>query len=272
MHMTARSLFLLVASAVIAAGSGARAHAGAPIWQRVVLVELFTSQGCSSCPPAEAFVRDLPRLGYGRDKVLALTFHVNYWDDLGWKDPFAAPAFTARQDWYARSGRLRAPGAESGLAGLYTPQMIVAGAVHFSGQQRGIALAEFARAAARPPELGISADAKPEGDAVTLDVRLAPRQAMPSHRDWRLVVALAARSQRTQVLRGENRGETLEEAAVVRALSDRLPVTLTAPTQSRITLRKPAGLAWTDVELVAFVQSEVTREVAGAAALSLNAP
>src|SRR4051812_49185934 len=107
---TLRALLLAVAFA-------APAHAAPP-----VLVELFTSQGCSSCPAADAFVREFPRLGLGRDKVLALTFHVNYWDDLGWKDPFSAPAFTERQTWYAHSAQLMS--LEGSGGGLYTPQMI----------------------------------------------------------------------------------------------------------------------------------------------------
>src|SRR5438132_13969858 len=98
-----------LAALLAALGGCGAAHASAPAWQRVVLVELFTSQGCSSCPPADAFVRDLPALGFGRDKVVPLTFHVDYWDDLGWKDPFATPAFTDRQRWYARSRKLRSP-------------------------------------------------------------------------------------------------------------------------------------------------------------------
>src|SRR5436190_23132975 len=129
-----RSLVALsVLLAAGAAGSGCVATAeGAPgAWRRVVLVELFTSQGCSSCPPADAFVRALPSLGYGRDKVLPLTYHVDYWDRLGWKDPFADSDTTKRQTWYARSGRLRSPDGQDGLSGLYTPQMIVDGRVHF---------------------------------------------------------------------------------------------------------------------------------------------
>ena len=87
-----------------------RRGAGGPARRGPVLVELFTSQGCSSCPPAERFLGQLPALGFGRDRVIPLTFHVDYWDHLGWPDPFARPAWTARQDWYARAGRLRPAG------------------------------------------------------------------------------------------------------------------------------------------------------------------
>lgn len=238
-------------------------------WNRVVLVELFTSQGCSSCPPADALVRDFPRQGLGPEKVLPLTFHVNYWDDLGWRDPFATPAFTERQRWYADSGRLRPPGGSGGLAGLYTPQMIVDGTVHFSGGRAAVATAEIARAAARARQVDLNGEALVAGSDVTVTLRVAPRAGFDRAQDWRAVVALAAKGARTQVLRGENRGETLEEAAVVRALSDRLPIRGPAD-PLRVTLRKPADLDWGDVEVVAFVQSETTRQVAAARAIELR--
>jgi hypothetical protein len=258
------------ATLVTAAASGCvRPARGATAdWNRVVLVELFTSQGCSSCPPADEFVRDFPRRGLGPEKVLPLTFHVNYWDDLGWRDPFATPAFTDRQRWYADSGRLRSPGGAGGLSGLYTPQMIVGGTVHFSGGQTEVAAAEIARAAARAPEVELAGDAAIVGDALTVALRVAPRAGFDRSQDWRAVVALAAKSARTRVLHGENRGETLEEAAVVRALSDRLPIGAAAG-PLRVTLRKPADLAWADVEVVAFVQSEITRQIAAARAIAL---
>ena len=127
----------LIASVLALAGCGGAAHGAPPLWNRVVLVELYTSQGCSSCPPADAIVRDLPAQGLGRDRVVPLTFHVDYWDQLGWRDPFAAPAFTRRQESYAKSGRLRPPGSgASEITGLYTPQMIVDGQVHFPGGRR----------------------------------------------------------------------------------------------------------------------------------------
>ena len=95
--------------------------------RRAVVVELFTSQGCSSCPAADAFVRELPSLGLGRTKVLPLTFHVSYWDDLGWKDPFSSPDATRLQHGYADL---------LGLATVYTPQMVVEGRLQVVGSDR----------------------------------------------------------------------------------------------------------------------------------------
>jgi len=121
-------------------------------------------------------VRQLPSLGFGSDKVVPLTFHVDYWDRLGWKDPFATRAFTGRQEWYADSGRLRSPDGSAGLDGLYTPQMIVDGAVHFSGQRREVALREMQRAGLRPPELDLAAAVSDPFDADAVAVEPLPAQ------------------------------------------------------------------------------------------------
>ena len=123
--------------ALAAAGCSSTARAAPTPWRRAVLVELYTSQGCSSCPPADAFVRELPALGLGPDKVIPLTFHVDYWDDLGWPDPFADGAYTARQGAYARA---------FGSGGLYTPQMIVNGTDEFVGSDRRRAATAIAAA------------------------------------------------------------------------------------------------------------------------------
>jgi hypothetical protein len=263
--MQKRSLLLV---AVAAAGCSSTAR-GAPVpWRRPVLVELFTSQGCSSCPPADAFVRELPRLGFGRDKVIPLTFHVDYWDRLGWKDPFASAAFTGRQEWYAGSAKLRSPDGASGLDGLYTPQMIVNGAVQFSGQRRQTALHEIEAAAARAPVFDLIARAAIKGSSADVTVQSTPAGDAGRDKDWRLVVALAAKKARTAVGHGENAGETLEEVAVVRALSERIPLGLQR-SSTRIQISKPADLAWRDVELIVFAQSEVTREIGGVATTSL---
>jgi len=254
--------------ATAAAGGSSTAGAAPAPWRRVVLVELFTSQGCSSCPPADAFVRDLPALGLGRDRVLPLTFHVDYWDRLGWKDPFASGRFTERQEWYAQAGKLRSPDGTAGLDGLYTPQMIVDGSVHFSGQRRQVALRELERAGARPPVFDLSVEASARGATADISVRFSASGDVGRDRDWRLFAALAARKARTAVARGENGGETLEEAAVVRALSDGAPIPPAPRGALTVRLAKPADLSWSDVEIVVFAQSRATGEIGGAAAVA----
>jgi len=249
-----------------AAGCSSTARGAPVVWRRPVLVELYTSQGCSSCPPADAFVRQLPARGFGRDKVIPLTFHVDYWDRLGWEDPFASAAFTERQEWYARSTKLRSPDGASGLDGLYTPQMIVDGTVQFSGQRQQTALREMELASERAPAFQLAVRAAITGPRVDVTVQSTATGDPGRDRDWRLVAALAAKKAHTAVARGENAGEALDEVAVVRALSEARAMPSPGGA-ARIQLSKPADLAWSDVELVVFVQSETTREIGAVHAL-----
>ncbi|HEY1313675.1 MAG TPA: DUF1223 domain-containing protein, partial [Steroidobacteraceae bacterium] len=107
----------------------------APALSRPAVVELFTSEGCSSCPPAEAYLGDLAR----RADVLALAFHVDYWDDLGWRDRFELPEAVQRQRLYARNLR---------LASIYTPQIVVDGRGDFVGSDRASIAAALAQSRA----------------------------------------------------------------------------------------------------------------------------
>jgi hypothetical protein len=251
--------------ALALAGCIAPVQAETGSWNRVVLVELFTSQGCSSCPAADALVRELPGLGYGRDRVLPLTFHVNYWDGLGWKDPFSSPDFTARQQWYADSGKLRSPDVHASAREIYTPQMVVAGTVHFSGARRTVALSELQRAASTPAAIAIGGQATVAGDLAVVTVRTSGARRDP---DWRLFVALAMKRARTPVSSGENGGRTLEEADVVRGFSG--PLRLEPRESTVVRLARPAALRWSDLEVVAFVQSLDSLKIVGAGAIELR--
>lgn len=138
----ARRLFVLglVALGLLAAaGGGSRAAAEEEgEGRQAVLVELFTSQGCSACPPADALLAELSE----RDDIVALSLHVDYWDYLGWSDVYASPAFTKRQAAYAR---------RNGARSVYTPQMVVDGQAQVVGSRREEVLAAIEAAAAAPP-------------------------------------------------------------------------------------------------------------------------
>jgi hypothetical protein len=164
---------------------------------RPVVVELFTSQGCSSCPPADALLGELAR----RKDVVALAFHVDYWDYIGWRDPFASPAATERQRDYARA---------LGLRMVYTPQIVVGGRGDAVGSDRE-AVQTLIAAASREQqvEIGFSRDA--EGH---LFVELPDDRGF----DGGATVWLAVfdRERETPVARGENAGATLDSYNVVR--------------------------------------------------------
>lgn len=167
----------------------------------VTVIELFTSQGCSSCPPSDAFLGELSK----RPDVVALSFHVDYWDYIGWRDPFASPQFTERQRGYARSLKQRY---------VYTPEMVVHGRGHDAGINRGT-IRELIAVAQKPewPRLAPRiVDRGPAGITVNM-----PRFEAPSPCDVWLVTYDPER--RTKVLRGENAGRDLSNYNVVRSLT-----------------------------------------------------
>jgi hypothetical protein len=168
--------------------------------ERPVVVELFTSQGCSSCPPADAVLAELAK----RPGILALAFHVDYWDRLGWKDPFSSPMATARQRAYAR---------QFGLRTVYTPQMVVDGADELVGSDRRAVARALDRAKARAAEPGIGVDLRREGGSVVVRVASV---AVPARVSVQLVSFAPAHV--TRVTAGENGGRMLANANVVRTV------------------------------------------------------
>jgi hypothetical protein len=180
-----------------------------------VVVELFTSQGCSSCPPADAFLTDL---AHQRRDILPLAFHVTYWDYLGWKDPYSLDAATARQREYAR---------HLGEDGVYTPQMVVDGAKGFVGSSRAEGLTAIAGAARKQVQVSVARDA----GSLLIMVGAGVGKA-------RVLLVGFDPTHETPVGRGENRGHTLLESNVVRSLTP-----IGAWSGSAVTLRQtpPAG-------------------------------
>lgn len=160
-----------------------------------VVVELYTSQGCSSCPPADALLHKLA----AREDVIALALHVDYWDYIGWKDSFADPAFTARQKNWARANNKRT---------VYTPQMIVHGAEDVVGTHP-MDLARLIEAHGDRPQ-PVTLDVSRNGE--TLTVRAAPDRSLP-----RSVLQLVRYRPKAsvEILRGENAGKTLSYANIV---------------------------------------------------------
>jgi len=213
-----------------------------------VLVELFTSQGCSSCPSADAHIGELLRAS--SHPIVALTYHVDYWDRLGWKDKYASPAFTARQRAYAHA---------FGDGRVYTPQMIIDGAVHFSGSQRAAAKTEIDRAARRRHPAILDIARAEVGAAGAVHVVIKTRGGGPK---TGFFVALAETETATRVSRGENAGEHLREYSVVRALAG--PVAPDAVGVVTATLAAPPDVG--RFRVVAFAQDRGTFHVQGATA------
>ena len=184
-----RRFLLVLVTAVLA---GAPAFAASP----VSVIELFTSQGCSSCPPANDNVRALA----DRPGVIALSFGVTYWDNLGWKDTFAQPAFTARQYAYARS---------LGHSGPFTPQVVIDGRADVVGARTG----EIEALAARTHLVGGPSIAIHDGEVA---LSAAPAPGRPAD-VW--LVRYDPRVVEVPVRAGENDGRTLPHKNVVRSLT-----------------------------------------------------
>jgi hypothetical protein len=188
----ARHLATLIS--VVLAGQVAAAPAPKAV------VELFTSQGCSSCPPADEFLRELA----GREDILALTFPVDYWDYLGWKDTLAQAAFTSRQRAYASA---------RGDKQVYTPQVVVNGTSPCIGSDRSEIEAVMAQPAGKDPMLPVAISINERGAAVTVEVGLGSRAHHAGV--WLLPVAKA---REVAIGRGENKGRTVTYANVVRGM------------------------------------------------------
>lgn len=164
--------------------------------QRLTVVELFTSQGCSSCPPADAFLGELSM----RDDVLALAYHVDYWDYIGWKDVHAKAAYTQRQRTYARAFNLRY---------VYTPQIIVNGRHQTSGNDQGSILHAIEKERINAPKVIL----KQANTTLTLT---GPDRTPPCN----VMLVRYLKEETTEVRRGENRGRRLTDYNIVTSLKN----------------------------------------------------
>jgi hypothetical protein len=213
-----------------------------------VLVELFTSEGCSSCPPADkslAFLQEQQPVGNA--EVIALGFHVDYWDYIGWKDVYAKREYTRRQENYAEAFR---------LGSSYTPQMVVDGSLEFVGNNSN--KANNAITSSIQNQKG-SVDLSRTGDKLSIKI-----SGLPKHSDSTVFLAIAEDNLSSDVKRGENSGSKLIHQAVVRELSAAGMIT---PEQTSANFEANVNLKsdWKkqDVKFVVFVQENETKKVLG---------
>lgn len=217
----------------------------------IVLVELFTSEGCSSCPPAERLLPTLDALTTGID-VIALAFHVDYWNYLGWEDRFASPLYSHRQRDYAKTVRTN----------VFTPQLIVDGTKSVIGSDRrgAVALIEAA-ASTRKASLTLRARSASDG-RVALDITGdAPDQRSE------LFVAIAEDGLGSDVTRGENAGRRLPQEAVVRQLILLGNVESGHTVKHSFTVKLDSEWNPERLRYVVWVQSSESRRVLAAAEL-----
>lgn len=217
------------------------------------VLELFTSEGCSSCPPADRLLRDLIEDAEEKDlHVYALSFHVDYWNRLGWKDPYSSADYSSRQRNYARSLN----------SNVYTPQLVVNGQKEFVGSNRAKAAMAVREALNRPSKgLDIEFDVKILGNSFSYSYK-----SQDKWEDAQLNVALVESGLSQDVSRGENRGRVLRHDNVVREFES---MELDA-IMGRSRLDIPDDVNRANAQVIFYVQRKGSREVLAAEAIKLG--
>jgi hypothetical protein len=219
-----------------------------------VLVELFTSEGCSSCPPADQLLARLRQAqNIDGTPVITLSEHVDYWNQLGWADPFSSGLFTTRQQNYARSLRSE----------VYTPQMVVDGGVAFVGSDSRKAFDAIRGAAAAPKaaiELGCGTN------PMSLRVRIDNKAGGEAD----VMLAIAEDALQSSVLRGENRGRLLPHSSVARriAIIGRVKKQQSFTAEPGIALE--SGWKTENVSAVVFLEDRSNLHIRGAAEIAMS--
>lgn len=196
----------------------------AALARQPVVVEMFTSQGCSSCPPADRYLSELSRTA----GVIALAYHVDYWNRIGWTDPFSSPKWTARQNEYAALFK---------SSQVYTPQAVVAGGSHLVGSDRNAIESAI-------DDVKSSASAGARLDVVRTESGFRVEAATDSRRldadQYEIIVLLVQDAVLTKILDGENEGKTLRNDRIVRRMERKsLP-----PSRASSTFTLPTDQSW----------------------------
>ena len=232
-----------------------------------VVVELFTSEGCSSCPPADEVLSKLDKMQPIRGvEIIALGEHVDYWNKLGWIDPYSSAEFSSRQSGYADA---------FGQESVYTPQMIVDGRDEFAGGNGNKAHDAINKAARSPKakvELLAASGASGTNDKdlkLSIHISNIPQVTPGDAAD--VLLAITENNLRSEVSRGENAGRYLRHSAVVRSLSVLGNISTSQQSfEAQPTVNLAGGWQRDNLRAVVFVQEHGSRRILGAAALGLS--
>lgn len=218
-----------------------------PAPQPVVVLELFTSQGCSSCPPADKALQDITQQAARSGKlVYGLSFHVDYWNRLGWQDPFSSKLFTDRQRQYDRTLSSQ----------TYTPQLVINGRQDVIGGQKAKIEQAIQTIQNQPTAAFVGVDGSVARDTKQVTVNYELSTAGP----YRVNVALVQKEARTDVKNGENGGRTLVNTNVVRQFK----TIDNAEKSGSVTLPLPTGLTTNQTAVLVYVQRTDNGQVVGA--------
>jgi hypothetical protein len=219
-----------------------------------VVLELFTSEGCSSCPPADRLLQSLDqKQPFSGADLVVLSEHVDYWNGDGWVDPYSSKLFSARQRWYAE---------QFGLASVYTPQLVVDGHWETVGGN-AVEMRNAVEAAMRNEKVALTlANAVRDGNGIKFHLTSADLPG--SDGPITVYVALAENRVQSNVRGGENGGRSLAHVAVVRALAPVGTVTAGSSFSKDITIPMPSVAGSSGFRIVAFLQSDKSHKIVGA--------
>jgi hypothetical protein len=245
----------------LAAGTAIWAAAGQDAGRVPVLLELFTSEGCSDCPPADRLLEylDVHQPVAGAD-LIVLGEHVDYWDNPKWRDRFSSPQSSARQQEY--SGKYR-------LSGVYTPELVVDGRFGFVGSDGNEATSAIEKAIREPKILVAISGAARDGDRVTAHIELNEAGRNISAGRAVLYVAIAENRAESRVAGGENRGASLVHIAVMRVLKQEGTIDPGSSSAKDVAIAVPPGVGASGLRIVAFVQDPKSGHILGVTARKL---
>lgn len=236
--------------------------AGDPGIRTPVLVELFTSEGCSSCPPADRFLQKLDQQSRPGAELIVLSEHVDYWNHIGWKDPFSDHFFSERQSAYAN---------RFGLDSVYTPQMVVDGTTEFVGSnsEKADQVLQKAVQAAKIP-IHLSSLSFDPSHRMRAHLEAGPFDSAFHTEAVEVCVAIALNHAESQVSAGENAGHQLTHVSVVRTLSKVADLKRGQTVNQDIVLKIDPSYDLSNLRAIAFLQEPHQGRILGATHVVLN--
>lgn len=244
-------VFILFTVVFISRGAAWKEPEAASKGNGFAVLELFTSEGCSSCPPAEALLTEIQKQA-GDKPVYLLSYHVDYWNRLGWKDIFSKPEFTQRQ--YQYSQQLSAQ--------VYTPQLVINGKMECVGSDESVISSSIKAALNDSAEASLNIQGQVQGGKIAISY-----QVSGNIKNSQLRIALVQKQAVSQVKRGENEGRTLTHLNIVREL---LEFDLKPGNQGSEQMKLPPGFNTHDWELISMVQNTKTGAIEAANRISLT--
>ena len=217
------------------------------------IIELFTSEGCSSCPPADDAVAQIQKK-YADKNVLVLGYHVDYWDRLGWKDPFSSADFTSRQNYYADIFK---------LSSIYTPEVVVNGQEEFVGSDKNKLISTVEEQLKENTSSAIKIKAA-QNTAGKIEITYSTQGNYSKQEE--LVLLLVQKTATNNIKKGENEGRTLHHINIVRKFSS-----FDMPSKEETTtFNLPTGLKKEDVFIAAFIQNKKSGKISGIQSAQIN--